>query len=110
VPQLLIIADRVKLGSPPDAPEGAPVMGGFSYENPDEGVEFAVNVHDVYVDALGSYANVSVIYVLPDEAAEEPHPDEAAEEPQPAAAASTESNGTATLHVVRANESEEDPS
>ncbi len=91
--QLLIVADRVQLGRPPDAPEGAPVMGGFTYEEPADGVEFAVNVHDVYVDELGSYANVSVIYSLPAEA-----------ETEDAATIGTESNGTATLHVIHPDE------
>ena len=68
MPQLVIIADRVSLGLPSDAPEGAPVMGGFEYALPGEGIDYSVNVHDVHVDKdLGSYANVSVIYASPDE-------------------------------------------
>ena len=81
MPQLVIIADRVRLAAPSDAEEGAPVMGGFQYALPDEGIDYSVNVHDVYVDKdLGSYANVSVIYAIPDEA-EEPEEDEEPEEP-----------------------------
>jgi hypothetical protein len=71
VPQLVILAERVALGQPTDNKEG-PVMGGFSYAEPGDGVDFAVNVHDVHVDKeLGSFANVSVLYIIPDEVEDE---------------------------------------
>lgn len=71
MPQLVIIAERVQLGIPGDNMEG-PVMGGFAYALPEDGIDYAVNVHDVHVDKdLGSFANVSVLYVIPDEVAQE---------------------------------------
>jgi hypothetical protein len=70
VPQLIILSERVMLGRPEGNLEG-PVMGGFSYAEPADGIDFAVNVHDVHVDDLGSFANVSVLYIIPDEVEDE---------------------------------------